>query len=90
MSSNDYHRLKLLTSRYQPRALCKKSSQAALMNEDLSPVIEDIPRHNFMKTVTLGSKSVGRLKGTLCMQIVDHEEMVEEEPVEDECVIEDP
>jgi hypothetical protein len=24
------------------------------------------------------------------MQIVDHEEMVEEEPVEDECVIEDP
>jgi hypothetical protein len=60
------------------------------MNEDLSPVIEDIPRHNFMKTVTLGSKSVGRLKGTLCMQIVDHEEMVEEEPVEDECLIEDP
>jgi hypothetical protein len=52
-------------------------------------VIEDIPRHNFMKTVTFGSKSVGRLNGGLCMQIVDHEEMVEEEPVEDEFLIEE-
>lgn len=34
-SSNDYLRLKQLTTRYQPRALGKKSSQAALMNEDL-------------------------------------------------------
>ena len=43
-----------------------------------------------MKTVTLGSKSVGRLNGGLCMQIVDHEKMVEEEPVEDECFIQEP
>lgn len=43
-----------------------------------------------MKTVTFGSKSVGRINGGLRMQIVDHEEMVEEEPVEDECVIEEP
>jgi len=42
-----------------------------------------------MKTVTFGSKSVGRLNGGLCMQIVDHEEMVEEEPVEDEFLIEE-
>ena len=47
-------------------------------------VIPDIPKHKFMKTVTFGSKSVGRAKD--CMQIVDHEEIVDEETVEEECM----
>jgi len=47
-------------------------------------VIPDIPKHKFMKTVTFGSKSVGRAKD--CMQIVDHEEIVFEETVEEECL----
>jgi hypothetical protein len=80
MSSNDYQRLKQLTTRYQPKAL----NRNRMPNEDLIGVIADLPKQKFMKTINFGSKSVGRTTTRDCMQIVDHEEIVFEETVEEE------
>ncbi len=83
MSSNDYQRLKNLTSRYKPTTSLSKYELNKTPNSDLEGVMNsDIPKHNFMKTVAFGSKSGSRASKKDCMQIVDHEEIVLEENVE--------
>lgn len=54
MSSNEYLKVKQISSRYQPRAL-KKSlrSTSPLINQDLVQVLPDLHRHNFTKTVLI-------------------------------------
>ena len=78
MSSNDYQKLKSFTSRYQPKLLAAKNASQRL-NQDLLTVIPDLPKHKFMKTVNLGSRSVTptRIGTSECMQIVDHEEIMQ-------------
>jgi hypothetical protein len=61
MSSNDYQKLKSSTTRFQPRVLGQKKAfnktSTLMLNQDLINVIPDVPKHNFMKTVTFGKSS---------------------------------